>query len=298
MTTTMRDQFAQTTTEILDDDPRTALVLADISAAMFADAADRHPNRIHNVGIRESLMVSVAGGLALTGLRPIAHSYAPFLIERAFEQIKLDLGHQGVSAVLVSIGASYDAAQAGRTHHAPGDVALLDSLPDWRVHVPGHAAEVDALLRRAAGEDGSVYLRLSTQHNAASHVEALNGTLVPLRTGRAGLVVAVGPMLEAALAATDGLDVSVAYTNTVRPFDSAGLRTLAAQDTVVLVEPYLAGTSAQAVAEALTDRPHRTLALGVGRTEQRRYGSPEDHAVLHGLDPAGLRRSITAFLAL
>ena len=80
------------------------------------------------MGIREQLMTGVAGGLALTGLRPFVHSYAPFVIDRAYEQIKLDLGHQDAGAVLVSIGGSYDAAAEGYTHQSPGDVALLDTL--------------------------------------------------------------------------------------------------------------------------------------------------------------------------
>src|SRR5258705_5521382 len=124
----MRNRFIQTTTELLDNPPRTALVMADISVAAFAAAASAHPDRVINVGIREQLMVGVAGGLALTGLRPIAHSYAPFLIERAYEMVKLDLDHQGVGAILVSVGASYDEPRYGRTHLSPGDVALIDTL--------------------------------------------------------------------------------------------------------------------------------------------------------------------------
>ena len=66
---------------------------------------------------------------------------------------------------------------------------------------------------------------------------------------------------------------------------------------VVLVEPYLSGTSARLVADTFPDLPHRLLALGVGREELRRYGQPEDHVAAHGLDAAGLRRSITSFVA-
>src|SRR3954470_4285594 len=120
----MRERFAATVTDLLDEDPAVAAVLADISADLFAPAAARHPDRVLNVGIREQLMVGVAGGLALTGLRPFVHTYAPFLVERPYEQVKLDLTHQGVGAVLVSVGASYDGSNYGRTHMSPGDVAL------------------------------------------------------------------------------------------------------------------------------------------------------------------------------
>src|SRR5262245_50945375 len=116
----MRERFVATASQLLDEDPRTAVVLADISAELFAPAAASHPDRVINVGIREQLLVGVAGGLALTGLRPIAHSYAPFLVERAYEMVKLDLDHQGVGAILVSVGASYDEPKYGRTHLSPG----------------------------------------------------------------------------------------------------------------------------------------------------------------------------------
>lgn len=292
----MRDSFVRTTTALLDDDPRTALVLADISAAAFSPAATRHPDRVLNMGIREQLMLSVAGGLAMTGLRPFVHSYATFVVDRAYEQIKLDLGHQDVGAVLVSVGASYDGSRYGYTHFSPGDVALLDTLDGWTVQVPGHPNEVAAMLSTAAKRDNRIYIRLSEQENAAPR--PVTGRLELIRPNgnpRAALVLAVGPMLDPVLAATEGMEVAVAYTNTPRPFDAAGLRATQ-RTTVVLVEPYLAGTSSRAVSDALSDLPHRLLALGVDRADLHRYGTPADHAHWHRLDPAGLRASIDAFV--
>jgi transketolase len=287
----MRQRFYEVAAELLDSDPQVAVVLAEIGAGELRP----HP-RLFNVGIREQLMVGVAAGLALEGLRPFVHSYAPFLVERPFEQVKLDLVHQGVGAVLVSTGASYDGARSGRTHQAPADVALLRALPGWTIHVPGHPDEVERFVRRAAAADGNVYVRLSEEVNATAFD---SDELVVVREGSLGaaLVVAVGPTLEQVLAGTSDLDVSVAYLCTVLPFDAAGLRAALRGTNVVLVEPYLAGTSAAEIAAALADRPHRLLALGVANEEIRRYGTGPEHRALHGLDAAEIRGAIAAFLA-
>ena len=294
-TVTMRESFVREATDLLDEDPRLAVVLADITAEAFEPARRRHPHRVINVGIREQLLISVAGGLALAGMRPIAHTFASFLIERPFEQIKLDLNHQGAGAVLVSAGASYDEPGYGRTHQAPGDVALLAALPGWTVHVPGHPDEARRLLRSAAAADGLVYLRLSLESNAAALDTSTDGATV-LRSGHRGTVIAVGPVADEVIRATRGMDVTVLYAATVRPFDGAALRATLGAAAVVLVEPYLAGPSVPAVAAALPDIPHRVLGLGVGRDELRRYGTPAEHRSAHGLDAASLRARIEGFL--
>jgi transketolase len=293
---TMRDRFMRVTSELLDSDPRVAVVLADIGASSFEPARQRHPDRVINLGIREQLLIGVTSGLALSGLRPVAHTFAPFLVERPFEQIKVDIVHQGVGAVLVSAGGSFDYPFYGRTHQAPGDVALLDTLPGWTVHVPGHPDEAEAQLRAAVTADGPVYLRLSLPANAAPF-PVRPGELTVLRTGSAGTVLAVGPTADAVLAATAGLDVTVLYATTIRPFDPQTLRATLSHSDVVLVEPYLTGTSVPFVAEALRDIPHRVLALGVGRQELRRYGTPAEHIAAHGLDAVSLRARIADFLS-
>jgi transketolase len=297
---TMRERFSAVATELLDNDERVALVLADIGVDQFVEsgAVGRHPERVINVGIREQLMIGVAAGLALEGMRPIVHSYAPFLIERPFEQIKLDLGHQDVGAVLVSIGASYDAAREGRTHQAPEDVAVLATLPGWHIDVPGHPDEAELLLRHAVACAGRHYLRLSSESNAEP-ITTRSGVIEVVRrvAQPAAVAIGIGPTLDPLVMATDDLAVTVLYAATVRPFDQHTLQaaTESVSD-VVLVEPYLAGTSTAEVTAALADQPRRVLALGVADTELRRYGTPDEHRRAHGLDADGLRSSILEFI--
>ncbi len=294
----MRDSFIEVTDQLLSERNDMVVVLASIGVSQFQEtgALNRHPDRIVNLGIREQLQVSFAAGMAKEGLRPIVHTYAPFLVERPFEQIKLDFGHQGLSGVFVSVGASYDSTISGRTHQAPGDVALIATLPGWQIHVPGHADEAAVLLRNAAASADSAYIRLSEESNTKDR-KITNGRMNVEWRGSAGspVVIAVGPKLDAVIEAVGDMDVTVLYAATVRPLDYETLRQYAGTD-VVLVEPYLAGTSASEVSAALIDTPHRLLSLGVERKELRNYGSIADHNAAHGLDAAGLRASISAFL--
>jgi transketolase len=290
-----RAQFARTAADLVESDDSVALVYAEISGQFLGEVERRHPDRVINVGIREQLLVNVGAGLALTGMRPIVHTFGSFLVERAFEQVKLGFGHQDVGGVLVGSGGSFDIAGGGRTHQAPGDVALLDTLPGIQVHAPGNAVEVDAALRAVVAGSGLHYLRVVGQANRRTHPHT-PGRFHVVRRGAGATVIACGPVLDEVLAATEGRDLTVLYANTVRPFDARGLRAVLGTPEVVLVEPWLAGTSARLVADALRDVPHRLLALGVGREEHRRYGPAADHVRAHGLDAAGLRRSLDDFL--
>jgi transketolase len=288
-----RTQFARTVTHLLEEDLSTALVYAEISARFFGQAIRRHPERVVNVGIREQLLVNVGAGLALTGMRPVVHTFGTFLVERSFEQIKLGFAHQGVGGVLVGGGGSFDAADSGRTHQAPGDVALMDTLPDVVIHAPGTSVETDEVLRRSVADDGLHYVRIVEQTNTESFV---GPGLHVVRRGSGATVIALGPVLDEVLAATADRDVTVLYAHGVRPFDEATFRSVLTTPDVVLVEPWLAGTSARVVSDALRDLPHRLLSLGTRRMELRHYGTPAEHQRAHGLDAGGIRRSVESFL--
>lgn len=292
-----RTQFGRTVTALLDERDDLALVWAEISGQLFEEAVERHPDRVVNVGIREQLLVSAAAGMALAGFRPIVHTFSAFLVERAFEQVKLDFGHQDVGGVLVGTGGSFDAAAAGRTHQSPGDVALMDTL-DATIHAPSTDAEVAAVVRIAAAGSGLHYVRLADSLvNTRSFAP---GGFHVVRRGTGPVIIVFGHVLDAALTAAGGVDATVLYATQVVPFDAIGLREALPDKEIVdivLVEPWASGTSARHVADALIDRPHRLLSLGVGRAEVHRYGSPEDHVRHHGLDADGIRAALERFVA-
>lgn len=294
----MRAQLARTVTDLMAADPRLVMVLCDISVGLFDDASAKHPGRVLNLGIMEQTAVSLAAGLALEGFVPVVHSIAPFVVERPFEQIKDDFCYQRLGGNFVSIGASYDYASDGMTHQAPGDVAILKTLPGMEIVVPGTPAEFDGLFRETYANGAPTYIRTSAAMNAASR-PARFGHLDVVRRGSEATVVAIGPMLDRVLEATAGLDVSVAYCTTVVPFDAAGLRDLVGESSapILLVEPYYAGTSVADVVAALAPAAARVEAIGVPRRVLRNYGTPEEHDAALGLTAAGIRDRLQQLLA-
>lgn len=108
-----------------------------------------------------------------------------------------------------------DWAAAGRTHQESGDVALLKTLPDWTIHIPGHPDEFERLYVDALANEKCVYVRLAENSNTTAVVPTC-GAFEILRRGspNAATVVAVGPMLDRTLAAAADMDLTVVYTPT------------------------------------------------------------------------------------
>jgi transketolase len=116
--------------------------------------------RFINVGIAEQNMVSVAAGLARTGLRPWAYSIAPFIYARPFEQIRNDICMHKLPVMLVGNGGGYAYGSMGGTHHALEDYGALLCLQNMRAYVPAFAADVPAVIGELMHQSGPGYLRL------------------------------------------------------------------------------------------------------------------------------------------
>lgn len=109
----MRIEFGKVITELAEKDEKIYLLSGDIGYAIFDDFRKKFPKRFINLGICEQSIISVASGMALEGLKPYVYTITPFLIERAFEQIKLDIDQQNVNVKLVGYA---DYPTQGPTH--------------------------------------------------------------------------------------------------------------------------------------------------------------------------------------
>ena len=124
----MRAQFKDTVVDLAKSDPRIVLVFGDISVYLFRDFWQQWPERFFNAGICENTLVSMAAGLSSQGFHPFVHTITPFLTDRSYEQIKLDLCYNEFGANLLSCGASFDYAWDGATHHCYTELAMLRRL--------------------------------------------------------------------------------------------------------------------------------------------------------------------------
>lgn len=284
----MRQQFVATVSERLAADDRVVLLLGDIGVFGFNELAQKFPNRVYNIGILEQATVSLAAGLAKTGLIPIVHTIAPFLTERCLEQIKIDFGYQALGGNFVTVGASYDYAALGCTHHCPGDVQAVTTVPGIEVIVPGNASEFDRLFGETYDSVQPTYFRLAEQEHPAETTASFGQASV-VKEGKAATVVVVGPLLACVLEAVRTLDVTVLYYHTVRPFDGEMLRRHSASGKVLLCEPYYRGGLAAEITEALWPRPVLLRSVGVPHRFLTAYGKVEEHDADIGLTPPAIR---------
>jgi len=287
----MRKQFVKTLEDLMAQDERLVLLLGDIGVFGFRNAFKLYPERIYNIGLCEQAMTSLAAGLAKEGFIPVLHSIAPFVVERCLEQLKIDLCYQNLPANIVSVGASYDYAALGCTHHCPGDVAVLQALPGMEIVIPGMPAEFDRLFRAAYANSHPTYFRLSERSNQHScNVEFGRATVI--QRGGLATVIAVGPTLTWVLEATQELDVTVLYYTTVAPFDGDTLRQNCQTGKIVLVEPYYAGVLVADIHSALGRTPIVIESIGVPHKFLTDYGHAEQHDESIGLTAENIRSRV------
>lgn len=241
----MRSKFKLIVNNIFESREDLFLLLGDIGVFGFNDLITRYPERAKNIGILEQSMVGMVAGLSKAGLIPIVHSIAPFLVERAFEQIKLAVGYHNSNCRLISIGASYDYINLGPTHHCPSDVAVLSTIPNLHIVVPASASDFETIFLKSLDIKAPIYFRLTD--NASLYegdVEYGRCRLLHKSPNRSELILSIGPMIDLAESFAKELNVTHLNCTTLSPFDFETLNdNLDAGGKLNIFEPYYEGSS-------------------------------------------------------
>jgi len=287
----MRGQFVNTMESLIKEHPQLTLLLGDIGVFGFRNSLKNYPERAYNIGILEQSTISLAAGLAKTNMVPVVYTIAPFLIERCFEQLKIEFGYQKLGGNFVSVGASYDYAALGCTHHCPADVQILKNIPGMQIVLPGTSHELDLLFRQVCFNSSPTYMRLSEQENSDSY-DVEFGKAVVVKKGDDATVIAVGPILRPVSDAVKDMNVTLLYYTTVSPFDVETLQKNCRSSKVILCEPYYEGGLAYEICTALKPRPVSLNFIGVPHKFLTNYGKSEEHDKNINLDAEAIQKRI------
>jgi transketolase len=257
-----RDAFGAALKELGSDFPNVVVVDGDVGNSTRTEVfAKAFPERAFNVGIAESNMVGVAGGLAAAGKIPVVSSFAVFLMANAYDQIRMSVAYPGMNVKLVGSHAGISIGEDGASQMGIEDVALACSFPGMTVVVPADAVSARLATRAMLEHKGPVYLRcgrIEAPEVYGADATFQIGKANLLRDGKDVTIIAnglmVGMALDAATAlASNGVQARVIDMHTVKPVDEGAI-VAAAKETgriVVAEEHLMAGGLGSVVASVV-----------------------------------------------
>lgn len=270
-----RDGFGEELAALGKLNDRIVVVSADLEDATRAEYFKKVcPERFFTMGISEQDMIGMAAGLASEGFIAVTNSFAVFLTNRAYDQIRLDVCYNELNVKLVASHAGVTVGEDGASAQCLEDIAIMRVLPNMKVICPVDSIEAKKATRAMIAEKGPFYLRLSRAPFPVVTKEAdpfQVGKANKLRDGKDVTIVACGIMVAQALDAADelakdGVQARVINMHTIKPLDRQTL-VQCAKETGALVtaeEHQIAGGLGSAVAEVLVEEcPVPVEMLGV-----------------------------------
>ncbi|MEZ6065267.1 MAG: transketolase C-terminal domain-containing protein [Planctomycetaceae bacterium] len=294
-----RDAFGDALKELGASNKLLCTVDADVGNSTRTEVfAKAYPDRAFNVGIAESNMVSVAGGLAACGKIPVVASFACFLMDNAFDQIRMSVAFPRANVKLVGSHTGISIGEDGPSQMGIEDVALACALPGVAVVVPSDAPSTIAATKATVAHDGPTYMRVGRGKLAILYPDGCDfqiGKAIQLRDGKDVTIIANGLMVAAAVdAATalakDGVNCRVLDMHTVKPLDHEAIAK-ASRETgaIVVAEEHLHhGALGAAVCQSLCQHapaPVEVVDLGDQFAES---GDPDGLLQKYGLTPEAI----------
>jgi transketolase len=289
------------------------LLYGDIGNRLFDSIKERHPNRAINCGVSESNMVSVAAGVAKSGMTPVVYTISSFLYLKALEQIKLDLAYGQNRAILVGTGGGLSYAALGTTHHSLEDVAVLGAIPQLSIYLPSDLFELEASFQQALTGSGSSWIRIGKKeefrhekNENISNSELLKPHLVFGDSSRKKSdvhIVSTGMPVRDCISAAA---ITVSLRKSVKVWSVPKLKPFPELDSLheiwnclelVVVEEHSQFGGLASLITANSRKPRsemRIHALNVGDTFHTGLGDTENARIKLGLDSSSIAEFVTA----
>lgn len=283
--------------DLVDRHDDVVVISADLGSTL-SDLRERHPERYVELGIAETNTISVAAGMAASGLRPYVLAFAPFGMIKCAEQIRTDLAATMMPVTLVTRLSGLAMGYFGTSHHAVEDLAIARSITNLTVMTPADNNATLGLLEASHDERGPVLLRVS-EATATVHpsVPALQrGRFLRVRDGRDLTIIGTGTGVGCALGAAaaleeQGISARVLDAAYIKPLDEDAILAAARETGAVLTveEHNVVGGLGSAVAEVL-GRHRAATPLGVVALpdEDLEVGVPAELLAHYGLTVEGV----------
>ena len=260
--TPTRDGFGEELALIGKENKNVVVVSADLEDATRAEYFKKTaPERFFTMGIAEQDMIGMAAGLASEGFTAVTNSFAVFLTNRAYDQIRMDVCYNNLNVKLAATHAGVTVGEDGASAQCLEDFAIMRVLPNIKVICPVDVIEARKATRVMIDQKGPFYARFSRAPLPVVTDETtpfVVGKANVLRDGKDVAVIACGAMVSEALAAADilakeNISICVVNMHTIKPLD-VDMIVKCAKETGAIVtaeEHQLAGGLGSAVAEAL-----------------------------------------------
>jgi transketolase len=302
-----REAYGQALAELGGKNPYIVVLDADLAKSTFsAKFQEKFPDRFFTCGIAEANMVGIAGGLALSGKLPFASSFAVFLCDKGYDQLRMSIAYPQVNAKFCGSHGGISIGEDGPSQQSVEDLALMCALPGFVVLVPSDEFCGRALVHRMAEHVGPCYMRTGRPkapviYSADDHFEI--GKAKVHGTGRDAAIVACGLEVAQALMAQaqledEGIHARVLDMHTIKPLDKEAVATAAREcGAIVTAEEHLLdGGLGSQVARALAETvPAPVEFVGI-RNTYAESGTPDQLMEKYGLTAPHIIRAVRAVL--
>ena len=176
------------------DMPEFCVIAGDLGFGVLEPLREMLGDRFINAGISGQNMISVAAGMAQSGLRPFIYSISPFIYARALEQIRNDICFQDLPVCMIASGAGYGYGNSGPTHHALEDYGIMSTMQNMKIYIPSFREDMNDIADLMIRTNHPVYLRLGRDESSVKSIRPKFSPYRKLKPGSSGVILVIGNM--------------------------------------------------------------------------------------------------------